>query len=706
MDPLHQCSTDVFQLPDQSPVYEILKTIKEFYQPIHTYLSIVLCAVGTVCNVCNIVVLTRKKMRSPVNLILCAMACCDTVVLSSNMVYTTHYTFVAFNNCVPKNWSYGWCVFLISHAHLSLVGHSSSIWLSVMLALIRYITLRRRGKAGGVQIGVQHSYIAIASVVIFVSLMNGPNFLTYKISEQTLDMTCGDLVVDQYRNHTAYVPGVADVALEADCLVFRLAFWITGAVFKLFPCLLLTLLVSLLMRILREVRDNRQRLFLAGRGCATTAAATAALTVDAPSSSQQNIQPDSVSNATAVFFFSTHCDQHERPPLPPLYGTVMAKHSQQHQRKSSSPSPSALSSAASVASHQHQCRHNLINSDQHSPISSSSHHDKINPINGSVSPGDQHHLAIAAATTTNCCVCCCYSCTNGRHVPTGTTTSTMARAARTNSPMTTSPSAAEKASQMGGGGANGVGWATAAAANAKRPKSGSGAGVSRTDRTTRMLLTIVCVFLITELPQGVMAVLNGMFSEEFHYNIYNRVGDILDLLSLCNACTSFIIYCTMSAQFRKEFRRVFLPAYSRLKCWHRFVLRFDAPTNGSGGGGGRHGMCGGGGVGTLRDEISEGKNLLDRDNNGWQPSATAQYGANMTVGGVPSQRGTMGEASILPSTARICPLIGGIGQCFDGTTATTTTTASADNLLPETVRLRSNSRSSSQQAQGKEASSN
>jgi hypothetical protein len=29
-----------------------------------------------------------------------------------------------------------------------------------------------------------------------------------------------------------------------------------------------------------------------------------------------------------------------------------------------------------------------------------------------------------------------------------------------------------------------------------------------------MLLAIVCVFLVTELPQGVMAVLSGLFSEE------------------------------------------------------------------------------------------------------------------------------------------------------------------------------------------------
>ncbi len=201
----------------------------------------------------------RKQMRTPVNLILTAMACCDTVVLFSNLVYTTHYTFVAFANCHPRHWSYGWAMFLIAHAHLSLVGHSSSIWLSVMLALIRYLTLRRRGKMTGIQIDLRHSYMAIAAVILFVSLMNAPNFLTYKISELGLNETC--VITDEsVRNASAYVPDVSDLAMEADCLVFRMAFWISGTVFKVLPCLLLTLLVSLLTRILNEIKANRQRL--------------------------------------------------------------------------------------------------------------------------------------------------------------------------------------------------------------------------------------------------------------------------------------------------------------------------------------------------------------------------------------------------------------------------------------------------------------
>ncbi|CAJ0582728.1 unnamed protein product, partial [Mesorhabditis spiculigera] len=367
------CQTVIFQLPNESIVYEVLKDVRHFYMPIHTYLSIFMCILGTITNFCNIVVLTRRQMRTPVNMILTAMACCDTVVLFSNLIFTTHYSFVAFKDCHPRHWSYGWSLFLIAHAHLSLVGHSSSVWLSVMLAAIRYQTLRSRGTAGGRPVGLKHSYVAIAGVICFVTMLNTPNYFTYKITEDPLYNCCNLPDNSPLRSTYCYLPKVADIARANECLVFRLAFWMSGVMFKLIPCLLLSLLVWLLLRILREVKENRHRLL---RG------------------SRHNVAPQTKANGDTKL-----------------------------QR-------------------------------------------------------------------------------NGSH------------------------------------------------------RGGRG---ERTDRTTQMLLAIVFVLLVTELPQGVMAILSGIFSEEFRENIYNNVGDFLDLLSLCGACTSFIIYCTMSGQFRNEFRRVFLP---------------------------------------------------------------------------------------------------------------------------------------------------
>jgi len=49
-----------------------------------------------------------------------------------------------------------------------------------------------------------------------------------------------------------------------------------------------------------------------------------------------------------------------------------------------------------------------------------------------------------------------------------------------------------------------------------------------TNRTTRMLLAIVILFLITELPQGVVMILSGV-STRYTAGIYLNLGDLFDI---------------------------------------------------------------------------------------------------------------------------------------------------------------------------------
>lgn len=69
------------------------------------------------------------------------------------------------------------------------------------------------------------------------------------------------------------------------------------------------------------------------------------------------------------------------------------------------------------------------------------------------------------------------------------------------------------------------------------------------DRTTALLLTILCVFLITEFPQGILSILSAIYTNDVHNIIYFLCGDILDLLSLINSATNFLIYILMSSRF-------------------------------------------------------------------------------------------------------------------------------------------------------------
>ncbi|XP_049766199.1 G-protein coupled receptor dmsr-1-like [Schistocerca cancellata] len=81
----------------------------------------------------------------------------------------------------------------------------------------------------------------------------------------------------------------------------------------------------------------------------------------------------------------------------------------------------------------------------------------------------------------------------------------------------------------------------------------------QTDRTTRMLLAVLLLFLVTELPQGVLGLLSGLLGQRFFAECYVPLGELMDALALLNSAVNFILYCSMSRQFRVTFCQLFRP---------------------------------------------------------------------------------------------------------------------------------------------------
>ncbi|XP_049876949.1 G-protein coupled receptor dmsr-1-like isoform X2 [Pectinophora gossypiella] len=80
----------------------------------------------------------------------------------------------------------------------------------------------------------------------------------------------------------------------------------------------------------------------------------------------------------------------------------------------------------------------------------------------------------------------------------------------------------------------------------------------RTDRTTKMLLAVLLLFLVTELPQGILGLMSGLLGWCFFKRCYDLFGELMDFLALLNGAINFILYCTMSRQFRQTFRQMLL----------------------------------------------------------------------------------------------------------------------------------------------------
>ncbi|XP_043255166.1 G-protein coupled receptor dmsr-1-like [Colletes gigas] len=95
----------------------------------------------------------------------------------------------------------------------------------------------------------------------------------------------------------------------------------------------------------------------------------------------------------------------------------------------------------------------------------------------------------------------------------------------------------------------------------------------RADRTTKMLVAVLLLFLVTEIPQGVLGLLSGVLGDCFFRNCYHNFGEVMDILALLNGAINFILYCSMSRQFRTTFGQLFKPRI--MKKWQPATQQTD-----------------------------------------------------------------------------------------------------------------------------------
>jgi hypothetical protein len=117
-----------------------LREVLLSYKSVHGYFSLAVCLFGTVANVLNLVVLTRKDMAStPINRILTAIAFADVLVMLEYVPYVC-YAYLVLPGEI--NMPYNWAMFVLFHSHFTQVFHTISIGLTLVLAVWRYIAIR------------------------------------------------------------------------------------------------------------------------------------------------------------------------------------------------------------------------------------------------------------------------------------------------------------------------------------------------------------------------------------------------------------------------------------------------------------------------------------------------------------------------------------------------------------------------------------
>uniref|UniRef100_A0A0K0DFJ1 G_PROTEIN_RECEP_F1_2 domain-containing protein n=1 Tax=Angiostrongylus cantonensis TaxID=6313 RepID=A0A0K0DFJ1_ANGCA len=68
-------------------------------------------------------------------------------------------------------------------------------------------------------------------------------------------------------------------------------------------------------------------------------------------------------------------------------------------------------------------------------------------------------------------------------------------------------------------------------------------------RTTKMILIIMFVFIIVELPQGLLAVLSTVTDLQ----LISALGDFTEMITLLTSCVIFALFCLMNGKIRSAF---------------------------------------------------------------------------------------------------------------------------------------------------------
>ncbi|BES97506.1 unnamed protein product [Nesidiocoris tenuis] len=342
------------------PYCAYFNDVRDYYLPLHGYTSLVVCLFGSVANLLNIMVLTRREMSSPTNAILTGLAVADLLVMLEYIPFAWYTIYKMTGPSHKELYTYSLGVFIYLHSNFSQVCHTISIWLTVTLAIWRYIAVAYPQR-NHEWCGPQRTVVTIAAGYIVAPLINIPLFLAFSVQAVEKSVTeagyftnNGSIAV----NTTIYLVNVSDLGKKNDNLLIDINFWVYSVVIKIIPCVALTLLSSGLIWALMQAKQRRKQLMQGSK------------------KSPRNIEND-----------------------------------------------------------------------------------------------------------------------------------------RT------------------------------------------------TDRTTKMLLAVLLLFLITELPQGILGLLSFFFGRPFLEQCYNKVGDIMDILALLNSAINFILYCTMSRQFRKTFSLLFRPRW-------------------------------------------------------------------------------------------------------------------------------------------------
>ncbi|KAH8296457.1 hypothetical protein KR054_006483 [Drosophila jambulina] len=447
------------------------------YKYFHGYFSLIVCILGTIANTLNIIVLTRREMRSPTNAILTGLAVADLAVMLEYIPYTVHDYILSARLPREEQLSYSWACFIKFHSVFPQVLHTISIWLTVTLAVWRYIAVSYPQR-NRIWCGMRTTLITIATAYVVCVLVVSPwLYLVTAIAKflETLDAsgkTIASVPLSQY---------ILDYNREQE--------------------------EDVTMQVMSSTTPDVSWAMPSGSGNGTAVSLLTLTTVVPLTSWTPGTTPAMMGERNVTVY--------------KLYHSALALHDRQFRN--------ATFLIYSVLIKLIPCFALTVLSVR---------------LIGALLEAKRRRKILA-----------CHAANDMQPIVNGkVVTPTQPKSCKL----------LEKEKQ--------------------------------TDRTTRMLLAVLLLFLITEFPQGIMGLLNALLGDAFFLQCYLKLSDLMDILALINSSINFILYCSMSRQFRSTFALLFRPRW--LDKWLP-LSQHDGEGRGGGSGYG-YGYGGGGGYGRQR----------------------------------------------------------------------------------------------------------
>ncbi|CAK1545353.1 unnamed protein product [Leptosia nina] len=228
------------------------------YVKVHGYIALLICLLGSVANSVNIAVLSRKEMISSTNSILTALAVADLLVMVDYVPFALHI-YIKIGADLNRN-SYAWAVFVYFHSIFSQTFHTISIWLTITLAVWRYIAIKFPQK-NRTLCNKRNTNIAIAIAYAVCPIACLPIYFAMHIQELPAANTTRETVNSTMRLSGAETrEPVYALTMTNNKELLITIFWIYSVFLKLIPCIVLSILSVCLIMKMKSSDRRRQKL--------------------------------------------------------------------------------------------------------------------------------------------------------------------------------------------------------------------------------------------------------------------------------------------------------------------------------------------------------------------------------------------------------------------------------------------------------------